>query len=114
VALAILVALNVGAWAMFPPRAADAMLGQTSEEIGRDARTVINALAHDLNAWRVSHGGRLPATLEGAQLSTSGVTFTRLDDTQFTLSLAIGSVTVGYDSRTVPRVAAPAAAERQQ
>jgi hypothetical protein len=111
IALAVLAGLNLGAWLLYPPRAADPLLGKSQEAVARDARTVVNGLAADIHAWRVANDGRVPLTLDEASLHDNGVAYDRLGDTDFVLRLTIGVVEAFYESRTRPPSASPATGE---
>jgi hypothetical protein len=99
-ALVVMLAANLLAWVVFPPRGADTADPRTPEEVERDLRLTVGGVAEDLEAWREANGGALPTSLDVLAEADSSVAYAKLDSALFELRGTAANVTVTYRSGT--------------
>ena len=99
-ALALLVVANVVGWVIIPPPPQDASDQRTPAAVEQDLRLVLSGAAVDVEAWRASHGGTVPATLEVLGLADRGFEYTVVDASTFQLAGRDGAVHLTYRSTT--------------
>lgn len=98
VAAVMLVLANVAGWLVFPPTRDTSGDHRTAAEAERDLRLVVASAASNVEVWRRTHGGGLPATLTDAGVRDSGLTFVKVDSTEYEIRAVDRSTKVKYQS----------------
>jgi hypothetical protein len=98
-ALAVLVAINLGAWVVFPPTRDRSGDIRTPIEVERDLRVLIAATAGDIEAWRKKNNNSIPASLDvvGVKGDTS-VGYAVVDSTTYVLRGSSKGISATYRS----------------
>lgn len=97
-AVVVLVALNLVAWLLVPPASDSTGDRRSPSEVDRDLRYVVASAASQIDVWRRTHNGSLPASLEAAGVTDPGLTFVVVDSLAFEVIGEERGVKVTYHS----------------
>jgi len=97
-ALVVLVALNVVAWLVVPPTSNSTGDRRSPGEVDRDLRFVVASAASQVDVWRRTHDGSLPASLDVAGVTDPGLTYVVVDSLAFQVRGEDRGVQVTYHS----------------